>query len=83
MITINTTTELLAFIKREDVTAKQGLEVVCKTLKVLAVFEMTKEDLINATEYCINTFYKNNNSEKPIFLCQKTIDFDIKDVYPG
>lgn len=82
MIEINNTDELLTFIKRDDVTAKQGLEVVCKTLKVLAFFEMTKTELIDATEYCVNTFYKDGNSERPIFLCQKTIDFDIRDAYP-
>lgn len=81
MIEINTPDELLSFIKRNDVTAREGMQVVCKTLKVLAVFEMTKDELIDATEYCVNTFYKNSNSERPIFLCQKTIDFDIKDAF--
>jgi hypothetical protein len=82
MITINNTQELLTFIKRDDVTAKQAAEIICKTLKVLVLFEMTKKELIESTEYCINTFYNNSNSERPIFLCQKTIDFDIKDAFP-
>lgn len=80
-VTINNYDELLEFIKREDVNSKQATEVVCKVLKVISIFEMTKKELINATEYCINTFYKNVNSERPIFLCQKSKDFNIKDIY--
>lgn len=81
MITISNTNELLEFINREDVTPRQAREIVCKFLKVAAVFEMTKEQLIEHTTYYINTF--GNSTERPFFLMQKTNEFDIKDIYPG
>jgi hypothetical protein len=78
---INNYDDLLEFIKLEEITAKQGTELVCKALNVISVFDMTKEELCIATEYCINTFYRNNNSERPIFLNQCSLDFDIRDVF--
>jgi hypothetical protein len=80
-IEINNYTDLLEFIKRKDVTVKQATEIVCKCLKVLVIFEMTKEELIQKTEYHINTFCKNGQFEKPIFLGQLDLDFNIKDIY--
>ena len=80
-IQINNYTELLEFIKREDVNSIQATEIVCKGLKVISLFEMTKEEVIKATEYHIKTFCQNNNSERPIFLNQCSLDFDIGDVF--
>jgi hypothetical protein len=80
-IQINNYDELLEFIKLEEITAKQGTELVCKALKVISLFDMTKEELYMATEYCIDTFYRNNNSERPIFLNQCSLDFDIRDIF--
>ena len=82
-IQINNYAELLEFIKRDDINPKQATEIVCKALKVISLFEMTKDEVIIATEYYINTFccYNNNNSERPIFLNQSSIEFDIRDVF--
>ena len=80
-IQINNTTELLEFIKREDVTVKQATEIVCKALRVVCLFEMTKDKLIKDTEYHINKYCINNTGERPIFLGQLDLDFSIKDVF--
>jgi hypothetical protein len=81
MITINNTDQLLAFIKRDDVTVKQATEVVCKVLKVIAIFEMNKEVLIQKTEDHINTFCNRGQIEHPIFLGQLDLDVNIKDIF--
>jgi hypothetical protein len=67
-IHINNTTDLLNFIRRDEVTAKQGTKVVCKVLKLISLQDKTKAQLIELTEYFIKNYYKNNGSEKPIFL---------------
>ena len=80
-IQINNYTELLDFIKRDDINPKQATEIVCKALKVISLFEMTKDEVIKATEYHINTFCQNTTSERPIFLNQRSLEFDIKEVW--
>jgi hypothetical protein len=80
-IQINNTTELLEFIKREDVTVKQATEIVCKALRVVCLFEMTKDKLIKDTEYHINKFCQINIEKRPVFLGQKNLEFSIKDIY--
>ena len=67
-ITINNFDDLLDFIKRKDVSSIQATEIVCKALNVISIFEQSKEDLIKQTEFFINTYCQNNNSERPIFL---------------
>ena len=80
-IVINNYDDLLKFIKRKEVTNKQAAEVVCKALKVLVIFEMTKEELIKCTEDFINRWCINNIGERPIFLEQKETVFNIKDIF--
>ena len=77
---INNHNELLEFIKREDINPKQATEIVCKALNVIALFEMTKDEVITATEYYINKFCQTAG-ERPMFLTQKENDFSINDVY--
>jgi hypothetical protein len=83
MIRINNYDELLQFIKKETTTAKQVSEVVTKALKVVIVFEHSKDDLIKMTEAYIQTWIYNNSMEfeKPIFLEQLTETFNVKDVF--
>jgi hypothetical protein len=80
-IQINNTTELLEFIKREDITVRQATEIVCKALRVVCFFEMTKDKLIKDTEYHINKYCINNSGERPIFLGQLDLEISIKDIY--
>jgi hypothetical protein len=77
---INNYQQLLDFIKRDDVTATQGAEVVSKALNVLIIFEITKEELIKCTENYI-TQWSIYEGERPIFLEQKGTDFNIKDIF--
>ena len=79
-IHINNYNELLEFIKREDINTKQATEIVSKALTVVSLFEMTKDEVITATEYYINTFCQTAG-ERPIFLNQISLDFDIRDVF--
>jgi hypothetical protein len=80
-ITINNYNELLEFIKCKDINSTQATEIVCKALKVIVLFEMQKDEIIEATEYHIKTFCQNNNNERPIFLTQKGNEFNINEVY--
>ena len=79
--TINNFKELLDFIKKDEVNSKQATEIVYQALKVISLFDMTKDDVIKATEYHIKTFCQNDNSERPIFLNQRSLEFDIKEVW--
>jgi hypothetical protein len=79
-VQINNYNELLEFIKRDEINTKQATEIVCKALTVVSLFEMTKDEVITATEYYINTFCQTAG-ERPIFLNQCSIEFDIRDVF--
>lgn len=80
-VQINNVDELLQFIKRDEVTGKQALQIVCKALKVVSIFEITKQELIKITEFHVNKFYKSIIVVKPLFLEQRNIDFCITDIY--
>lgn len=80
-IQINNYNELLEFIKREDINTNQATEIVCLTLNVLCPLLLSKEKLIETTEYYINNFCQNNNSNRPTFLQQRALKFSVKDFY--
>ena len=80
-LTINNYKELLEFIKRKDITSKQATEIVCKALNVITIFDMQKDEVIEATEYHIKTFCQNDNPNRQILLTQKETDFNINDVF--
>jgi hypothetical protein len=67
-IHINNGADLMEFIKRDDVTAKQGVKVVCAVLKLISLSEKTKAELIEITEHFITNYYTNKDCEKPLFL---------------
>lgn len=80
-IHINNYNELLQFIKRDDINPKEATAIVCKALNIVSLFEMTKDEVIIVTEYYIKTFCQNNNSKRPLFLNQRSLDFDIRDIF--
>jgi hypothetical protein len=81
-IQINTTDDLLKFIKRNDINANDALEVVCKFLNVYCFgFKYSKEQVIQYTEHYINKFCRDNEGEKPLFLQQQQQEFSIKDIF--
>ena len=80
-IQITNYAELLEFIKRKDINSEQATHIVCKALNVVSLFEMTKDEVIIATEYYIETFCQNNIGKRPIFLSQCSLDFDIRDIF--
>jgi hypothetical protein len=65
---ISNTDELMDFIKREDITTDQALEIVCRALNVLSCEKYTKDKLIEVTETFIENYCKNGEKDKPIFL---------------
>lgn len=80
-ITISNYTELLDFIKREDIATEQAEEVVCKFLNVVWYSGKTKKQLIDSTLNYINLFGKREKDSRPIFLEQSGDDFNINDIY--
>jgi len=66
---ITSTTELMEFIKKEDVTANQANEVVRKALSVYTMDDMSKDEIIEKTQAFINRFYPRiKGQERPLFL---------------
>ncbi len=72
VIQINNYTDLLNFIKQDNISVDEACIVISKTLNILIPFEVPKAMLIKHTEYFIKTFCQNNDSwERPLFLSQK------------
>lgn len=67
-IKINNTTELLEFIKLDEVTVVQATQIVGKALNVIIVKNFTKEQLINETKKYIINYCQDSNYERPLFL---------------
>ena len=71
-IKIETYSDLLEFIKCDEVPKKLALEIVSKFLNVIILFDSNKLDLIEATENHIEKWGLNypGEWEQPIFLDQ-------------
>lgn len=71
-IKIETYSDLLEFIKRDEVSKELALEIVSKFLNVIILFDSNKLDLIEATENHIEKWGLNypGEWEQPIFLDQ-------------
>ena len=81
-VQINTNDELLAFIQRDEVPKDLVREVIQKFLKVIIVFDASKGDLIEATKSHLEKFGSiPAHWEHPLFLNQKELDFNIKDIF--
>lgn len=79
IIKIKNHDELLEFIKRNDVSSKVASEIICKTLGVIMLFELSKNDLIKELEKFIIVY--GNADARPLFFGQTKVDFDIKEIY--
>lgn len=80
-IQINNYSELLEFIKREDINNIDATEIVCKALNVLCPLELSKDILIETTEYYINKFCQDTTVKRPTFLQQRANEFNINHFY--
>jgi len=78
-VEINNYTDLLNFIKRDDISVENASLLVNKTLHVFSPIKLSKEDLIKETEIFINKYCLNGNKEHPIFL-GSNIPFGIDDL---
>jgi hypothetical protein len=65
---INTTADLMNFIKRKDVTAPQAIKVVCSVLKLINIKEKTKPEIIELTQYFIDNYFTKGCEGKPPFF---------------
>jgi hypothetical protein len=75
-IKIETYSDLLEFIKRDEVPKELALEIVSKFLNVIILIDCNKLDLIKATENHIEKWGLNYPCEweQPIFLDQNEIN---------
>jgi len=76
MIKIETADELLAFIKRNDVTSEQARMIVCKFFNLISLFEHPKDKIIDATIKHIELFGVN----KGAYFLGQNLEFRMKDV---
>ena len=67
-ITINNTSELLEFIKQDEVCVSDATRIVRNALNVNILAENTKEQLIEETRYYIDNYCQDNETERPLFL---------------
>ena len=68
-ITINNTSELLEFIKQDELCVSDATNIVRKALNVNILAENTKELLIEETRYYIDNYCQDSKEYKrPLFL---------------
>jgi hypothetical protein len=67
-LSINNTTELLTFIKKDSVTVDQAIKVVRSALNVNVLFKYNKAELIAETQYYVDNYCQNSKTERPLFL---------------
>lgn len=81
-IQINTYDDLLQFIDRDDITAKQCLEVSCSFLKVIDITfddELNIENVRSDVKAYVKNWCHEGTFERPIFLFQTEDEFSIKE----
>lgn len=81
-INIESYKDLLDFIQREDVNAVEASKIVCKALKVIQPYYITKEKLLELTTNYIDNFGQMEG-EKPVMLCSRKTGFELKDMIYG
>ena len=67
-ITISNTSELLEFIKQDEVSVSDATNIVRKALNVLIIGNNTKDQLIEETKYYIDNYCQDSKTERPLFL---------------
>ena len=67
-IIINNTSELLEFIKQDEVCVSDATSIVRTALNVNILAKNTKEQLIEETKYYIENYCQDNETERPLFL---------------
>ena len=67
-IIINNTSELLEFIKQDEVCVSDATSIVRTALNVTILAKNTKEQLIEETNYYIKNYCQDSKTERPLFL---------------
>ena len=67
-IIINNTSELLEFIKQDELCVSDATNIVRKALNVTIIAKNTKEQLIEETKYYIDNYCQDSKTERPLFL---------------
>ena len=78
---INNFEELLTFLKRKEITSQHINEILIKSIGIYCYAEDDKEEIIRQLQEYWNSFGNLPITERPIFLSQKNLDFNISDMY--
>jgi hypothetical protein len=84
MIEIRNTDDLIKFCSRKDVSLEQAEKALNASLKVihLNIFKRnSKEEFLKLLKEFIAKWCNGHNGERPLFLEQINLEFNINDVY--
>ena len=81
-ISITTFDDLIEFLKRDDVTAEQGIDVACKALSVICPIAIEKPHLVKAVENFVER-WGHIKGERPLFLTQMDLDVKVSELIPN
>jgi hypothetical protein len=78
---INNFEELLTFLKRKEITSQHINEILIKSIGIYCYAEDDKEEIIRQLQEYWVKFGHLPISRRPLFLNQKEVEFNIKDIY--
>ena len=78
---INNFDELLTFLERKEVTSQHINELLIKSISVYCYGQDGKEEIIRQLKEYWVKFGHLPISRRPLFLSQKEVEFNIKDIY--
>jgi hypothetical protein len=78
---INNFNELLTFLERKEVTSQHINEILIKSIGVYCYVEDEKDEIIMQLQEYWTNFGNLSIRERPIFLNQKSLSFNISDIY--
>jgi len=78
---INNFDELLTFLERKEVTKEHINELLIKSIGVYCYVEDEKQEIIKQLKAYWTSFGHLPIGERPLFLSQNNLYFDISDIY--
>lgn len=78
---INNFDELLTFLERKEITSQHINELLIKAIGVYCYVEDEKEEIIRQLLEYWTSFGNLPMNQRPIFLSQKNLNFNITDIY--
>ena len=77
---IRSNEDLLKVLRCKEVTDHTAVNVTKRFLNVVT-YARTRTEILKLTEAYLKTFGELDTEDRPVFLEQKGIDFDISDLY--